>query len=86
MSWDYLLCLPLSLYSSGDGELSLHGVENARQWYIPLPAWDWLSFSVSLSVCGFLWNVLRCGRWERPVCGIRFSSVGGNHHLRPLEV
>lgn len=29
-------------------------------------------FSVSLSVCGFLWNVLRCGRWERPVCGIRF--------------
>lgn len=43
-------------------------------------------FSASLSACGFLWSVLRCGRWERPVCGIRFSSVGGNHHLRPLEV
>ena len=28
-----------------------------------LLSWGWLSFSASLSECGFHWNVLRCGRW-----------------------
>ena len=86
MSWDYFALFAIVALLFWGWGASLHGVENARQWYIPLPAWDWLSFSVSLSVCGFLWNVLRCGRWERPVCGIRFFFRCGNHHLRPLEV
>lgn len=43
-------------------------------------------FSASLSACGFLWSVLRCGRWGDAFVVFILSSIGRNHHLQSLEV
>ena len=73
MSWDYfaLFAIVALLFWGWGAFAAWRGKRPAVVYTFDLPG-TWLSFLVSLSVCGFLWNVLRCGRWERPVCGIRF--------------
>lgn len=86
MSWDYfaLFAIVALLFWGLGAFAAWRGKRPAVVYtFTCLGLVVFFSFIVGMWI---FWNVLRCGRWERPVCGIRFSSVGGNHHLQPLEV
>ncbi len=71
MSWEYfilfavvaLICWSLGAFTAWKGTEA--GMD---LWFYFVGTGYLLQFYYL--ACGFLWNVLRCGRWERRVCGI----------------
>ena len=86
MSWDYFALFAIvALLFWGWGAFAAWRGKRPAVVYT-FTCLGLLSFSVSLSVVDFFGTSSDADDGRDPSVVFVFSSVGGNHHLRPLEV